>query len=398
MSLFKKVIRKVNSLGRRTQSFFDCIKSSMKFKGPLRHKFVYLNFLLLARKKGVIPFRWTRIADMYTDDFFNYQGASKEEKEWAYAHGFSSYKLADWYGVTKENYLNYMSDFVFYQPKNYIQTREIKSLYEHKCCTFFSLQPFKDSMPRHYFFLRQGRVVPLDVDEKKDYSIASIISLIKQKPIAAKACVGGHGLGFFKLVYDSNDGLFIVNNKQSETEDELVSLLSRLDNYIITDFEIPKKEYVDLCGLDAFAVIRVITVFDPKDGPQLTAALIRLGCKESGVTTDYKGTIYCGITLDDGVTFKPLIRTTDDLCAPCPEHPDTHKPLSGISIPNWEKLKKLVLAVSGYLAVTPYLVIDIVPTEKGFSILEINSHGQVRNMEPFFPFFENEYNKKAFKR
>ena len=155
---------------------------------------------------------------------------------------------------------------------------------------------------------------------------------------------------------------------------------------------------MNLCGPDAFAVIRVITVFDPKDGPQLTAALIRLGCKESGVTTDYKGTIYCGITLDDGVTFKPLIRTTDDLCAPCPEHPDTHKSLSGLSIPDWENLKKLVLDVSGFLAVTPYLVIDIVPTEEGFSILEINSHGQVRNMEPFYPFFENEYNKRVFSK
>lgn len=396
--MINKAIRLSCSLARKAKSFFDCIKSSMRYKGSLEHKFVYLRFLLLARKKGVIPFRWTRIADMYTEDFFNYQEASKAEKKWAYAHGFSSYKLADWYGVTKENHPNYMSDFVFYQPRNYIQTREIESLYEHKCCTFFSLQPFKDSMPRHYFFLRKGRVVPLDVDEKRDYSITSIVSLIKEKPIAAKACVGGHGLGFFKLVYDSNEGLFIVNNIQSKNEEELLSLLSQLDNYIITDFEIPKKDYVDLCGPNAFAVIRVITVFDPKDGPQLTAALIRLGCKESGVTTDYRGTIYCGITLDDGVTFKPLIRITDDLCAPCPEHPDTHKQLSGLSIPDWESLKKLVLDVSGYLAITPYLVIDIVPTDRGFAILEINSHGQVRNMEPFYPFFENKYNRKVFKR
>lgn len=370
----------------------------MKCKGPVNHKIKYLSFLLLARKNRVVPFRWNRIAEMYTDDYFNYQNASRREKEWAYSHGFSSYKLSDWYGVTKENYQNFMSDFVFYQPQNYIQTRELMSLYEHKCCTFFSLQPFKESMPRHYFFIRKGRVIPLDVSDKRDYSITSVVSLIKERPIAAKACIGGHGLGFFKLVYAKDEGRFIINNNQSKTEGDLESLLSRLDNYIITDFEIPKKEYVNLCGPDAFAVIRVITVFDPKDGPQLTAALIRLGCKDSGVTTDYKGTIYCGITLDDGVTFKPLIRTTDDLCAPCPEHPDTHKPLSGLSIPNWESLKKLVLDVSGYLAVTPYLVIDIVPTEKGFSILEINSHGQVRNMEPFYPFFENEYNRRVFKR
>ena len=396
--MFRKAIRSFIIVGGHVRSFLYCIKTSMKYDGPLGHKFKYLSFLLLARKKGVAPFRWNRIAKMYTEDFYNYQDTTKQEKQWAYAHGFCSYKLADWYGVTKDNYHNFMSDFVFYQPRNYIQTRELMSLYEHKCCTFFCLQPFKDSMPRHYFFLREGRVIPLDVEDKRDFEVTSIISLIKERPIVAKACIGGHGLGFLKLVYAENEGLFIVNDNQSKTEEELVFLLSRLDNYIITDFEIPKKEYVDLCGPDAFAVIRVITVFDSKDGPQLTAALIRLGCKESGVTTDYKGTIYCGITLDGGVTFKPLIRTTDDLCAPCPEHPDTHKPLSGLLIPNWENLKKLVLDVSGYLAVTPYLVIDIVPTEEGFSILEINSHGQVRNMEPFYPFFENEYNKRVFSK
>ena len=396
--MFRTAIKGLKKAIRNTTSFFECVSSSMKYEGPIGHKVKYLSFLLLARKNRVASSRWKRIAEMYTDDFFNFSETSREEKEWAYKHGFSSYKMSDWYGVTKDNYQSFMSDFVFYQPQNYIQTRALMTVYEHKCCTFFALQPFKESMPRHYFFIRKGRVVPLDVNDKRDYCITSIVPLIKEKPIAAKSCVGGHGLGFFKLVYSKDEGKFIINDNQTNTEEELVSLLSRLDNYIITDFESPKKEYVELCGSNAFAVIRVITVFDSNDGPQLTAALIRLGCKESGVTTDYKGTIYCGITLDDGVTFKPLIRTTDDLCAPCPEHPDTHKPLSGVSIPNWEDLKKLVLDVSGYLAVTPYLVIDIVPTEKGFSILEINSHGQVRNMEPFYPFFENEYNKKVFKR
>ena len=396
--MIKKAIKVFNKSRRYTKSFLECVKSSMRYKGPISHKVKYLGFLLLSRKNRVVPFRWNRIAETYTEDYYNYHDTSREEKKWAYSHGFSSYKLSDWYGVTKENYQNYMSDFVFYQPRNYIQTQEIMTMYEHKCCTFFVLQPFKESMPRHYFFIRKGRIIPLDVSDKRDYNITSVVSLIKEKPIAAKACIGGHGLGFFKFVYAKDDGRFIINDKQFKTEEELMSVLLRLDNYIITDFEIPKKDYLKLCGPNAFAVIRVITVFDSNDGPQLTAALIRLGCKESGVTTDYKGTIYCGITLDDGVTFKPLIRTTDDLCAPCPEHPDTHKPLSGVSIPNWEDLKKLVLDVSGYLAVTPYLVIDIVPTEKGFSILEINSHGQVRNMEPFYPFFENEYNKKAFKR
>ena len=205
-------------------SIYYRIKLAMKFKGSVSQKFKYLSFLRLAWKNGVARSRWGRIADMYVDDYYNYQGASKQEKKWAYTHGFSSYKLSEWYGITKDNYSDYMSDFVFYNPRYYIHTPELKALYEHKCCTYFTLQPFKESMPRHYFFLREGRVIPLDVTDKNDYDVASIIALIKERPIVAKACVGGHGLGFFKLVHAKDEGIFIVNDKQSKTEEELVSL------------------------------------------------------------------------------------------------------------------------------------------------------------------------------
>ena len=32
-----------------------------------------------------------------------------------------------------------------------------------------------------------------------------------------------------------------------------------------------------------------------------------MGCKEAGVVTDYHGTIYCGLKLDNGESFKLYI-------------------------------------------------------------------------------------------
>lgn len=377
------------------RSYCYCVRDALLFTGSIHKKIKYLGFLLLAKKHGVARSRWSRIAELYTYDYFNNQNTSRQEKKWAYSHGFNSYKMADWYGLTKDNHTSYISDFVFYRGSTYIQTPELKALYEHKCCTYFALQPFKESLPRHYFFIRGGRIIPLDVDNKIDADVSSIVDLIKTRPIAAKACIGGHGVGFYKLVYSKYDNRFLLND-QTKSEEELISVLNKFDNYIITDFESPRKEYRTLCGQDSFAVIRVITVFDKEDGPQLTAALVRLGCKDAGVTTDHEGTIYCGLSLERGVSFKPLMRVADNLYVPCPTHPDTHLSLSGFVIPTWEDLRKLVLDVSGYLAITPYLVMDIIPTEKGFSILEINSHGQVGNMEPFYPFFENKYNRRVF--
>ena len=138
-------------------------------------------------------------------------------------------------------------------------------------------------------------------------------------------------------------------------------------------------------------------IYDKEEGSKFTASLIRLGCKEAGVVTDYHGTIYCGLKLDNGESFKPIYREDDDTFIPCPTHPDTGKNLIGDIVPDWDELKRFVTEISEYIPMTPYLIMDTVPTDDGFSILEINSHGQLRILEPFYPFLKNKYNRKIFK-
>lgn len=266
--------------------------------------------------------------------------------------------------------------------------------FEHKLNTYYLLSPFKTSMPKHYWYIRNGKYFPIDVVSECNGSIDDIISLVKENPIAAKSTVGGHGVGFYKLEYINDK--FYVNFKE-KSESEFKELINKLNDYIITEYVVPHKEFQELCGEKAFAVLRIITIYDEKDGPQITGAIVRLGSKAAGVVTDYPGSIYCGINLEDGKMFKPIYRERDDFYVSCPKHPDTGKELEGNVIPNWNELKNLVKQISKYLAVTPYLVMDIIPTEDGFAILEINSHGQVRTVEPFYPFRKNKYNCKIFK-
>lgn len=367
---------------------------AITYKGGFARKLKYLSFAKLAQRNGVVDFRIDRIADLYTKDYFDFKGSSLEEKKWAYSHGFSSYKMADWYGITKENYKDYVSDFDFYAPRNYIQQNEIMSWFEHKLNTYYLLSPFKKFMPTHYYYIYKGCVMPLDVKSNKVASAKDVISLIKEKKcIAAKACFGGHGVGFYK--FDFKDDKFYSNNS-AISEDDLSRVITKMECYIITDYVTPHSFFQNLCGENTFAVMRVITVFDPEEGPQITCSAIRLGCKKAGITTDHEGTIYCGLTLDKGISFKPLYREADNLYVGCEKHPDTGKSLVGFTLPNNDKLQDLVTSVSRYLPMAPYLVMDIIPTEDGFSILEINSHGQVGNVEPFYPFTANKYNKRVF--
>ncbi len=101
-------------------------------------------------------------------------------------------------------------------------------------------------------------------------------------------------------------------------------------------------------------------------------------------------------TLDEGKLFQPEFMEKDLLYNPCELHPDTGCALEGHVVPHWDELVKLCKSISEYIPMTPYLVVDIIPTQDGFSILEINSHGQVRKIQPFYPFCENKYNCKVF--
>lgn len=368
------------------------IKRALKFEGGFKYKYTYYRYRKIARRKQVADFRIDRVAEMYTYDWLDFEGATKEEKKWFHEQGILSYKL-QWYGINKENYQNYISDFDFFGKDNYMNT-EYCQWAENKLNTYYLLKPFNKYLPKHYYYVRSGKILPLDVEEKKNGKVEDIVKLVNERPIAAKAVIGGHGTGFYKI--EKKEGFYLVNNEKKSL-DELKEIIKSLDNYIITDYVIPHKKIREICGDDAFAVMRIIAIYDENDGPQITAVILRLGCKNAGVVTDFSGTIYVGLTLDEGKSFEPIYKENEYCYRKIKNHPDTGVNLEGFQVENWEELKKLVKDVCGYVPMTPYLCVDIIPTDDGFAILEINSHGQVRVIEPHYPFLSNKYNKKLFK-
>lgn len=371
------------------------IKGCLNQKG-IKRKILYIKFATLAAKNGVVYHKIDRVATEYIADYYVETSIPQKEKNKYYLKGIPSYKF-DFYGMTEDTINDYISDFDFYNKKNYMNF-DYESWFEHKLNTYYLLAPFKSNMPKHYYYAKNGLFYPIDVDKKQNGTAEEILSLIRKRPIAAKACIGGHGKGFMKLTFHNSE--YYVNNEK-HSEEKMIRLLHELNGYIITSYGIPSEYFRNMCGENAFAVIRISTVYDGADGPQLTSAIIRLGSKKSGLVTDYDETIMCGIDLDDGKLFYPIIRYGDNegiiRKKEIEAHPDTMIPLSGTVCPNFETLKKLAKDISAYLTVTPYLVMDIIPTDDGFEILEINSHGQFRIIEPFYPFRKNPYNCKVFK-
>ena len=357
----------------------------------------YVHFYNMAKDKGVIHFRLARIAEEYTDDFFADTGISREDKEWYYERGIPTFKTG-WCGLNKSNYNDFISDYDFYSPDNYLKKPQMIKWYDYKLTTYYVLSAFREFMPRHFFYIQNGELLPVDHNIDRTGNIDDVLAILNNTPVALKACTGGHGKGFYKIECKDKD--YYINNVRSDLKG-LSDLLLSLDDYLLTSFSIPNKAFRDTCGNDNFVVLRTVTVFDKEDGPQLTGMNVRIGTSSAGIVSDYDGCIYCGVDLNNGSLFAPVIRGGDDegilTATPVPEHPDTGYRLTDLRVPNFEMLLDTVRKISSHLSMTPYLVADIVPTDNGFDILEINSHGQVRNLEPFYPFRKNEYNLKAFK-
>ncbi len=361
------------------------------------HAEKYKHFYQLAQNNGVVKFRFARLAEEYTDDYFADTGIPRCEKEWFYERGIPTFKTG-WYGLTKDNYNDYISDFDFYSPDNYLKKWQIIKWFDYKLTTYYVLSAFREFMPRHYFFIENGELKPIDFDLQRYGNAEDVLSLIQKAPIALKACMGGHGKGFYKIELDK-DG-YAINGKKAYEQD-VTQLIKSLDDYILTEYCVPSKVFQDACGKDSFAVLRTVSVFDKEDGPQITAILIRLGTSSTGLVSDYDGCINCGVDLQTGRVFNPLMRSGDAegiiKRIPLKDHPDTGVDLESLCIPNFSELNDMVKRISAHLPMTPYLVTDIIPTDSGHKILEINSHGQVRNLEPFFPFRKNKYNLRVFK-
>ena len=374
---------------RKLRRFRGLAKNALKQNGVGR-KVTYMKYAMLAIKNGVVSFRIDRIAKDYTDNYYLCPNVSNEDKKWFAQRGYAANKLP-WYGLDRDNYKDYISDFVFYNKKNYIN-KGFDVWFDNKLTTYYLLAPFKKYMPIHYFYKDDEDVFA--VDGKGRSSVEQVLSLAKDKELALKSTTGGHGEGFYKLEYDGK--AFLVNGK-AYTEPEAKKFIGGLNGYIFTEYAKPHHMFETLCGKNAFAVMRIYMINDKNDGPQMIAACIRLGSKASGYVTGYEGTVYCGIELQTGKLFRQIYMKNDLEYVHIDKHPDTGRNLEDVEIINWNEVKELTRDISEYISMTPYLVIDIIPTDNSFKVLEINSHGQFAPVEAFYPAMKNKYVKKLFK-
>lgn len=351
---------------------------TLNYKGPVKAKRWYYKNAKKAAKNGVALFRVDRVAREFTDALRESTPEMSLEEKWEYCNlGFHPHWKAR-VGVTMDNHKDFISYWEFYNKKAYVNNR-LQNLFDDKLLTYYALNKWNDYLPNHYFYMHKGKLCPLRSTEKTDPTWENVLELIKQKPLAAKKCHGGYGDGFHKLAF--NNGTILIDDRPCD-ENALKDMINSMDDYILTDFTYPSLALQNVVGEDSFAVMRVLTTYTPEEGASVDRMIIRLGTKAAGHTQAGYDILYANID-EEGCIRDTVYEYSGWHCEKMEKHPETGKTIEGFKLDGIDELKKVLSDIAGCLSVAPYLVWDIIPSEKSFSILEINSHGQLENFERF---------------
>lgn len=232
--------------------------------------------------KGLVPYlsiRW--IQDVWKDLTTNKETTLKQ-KLWAYRHGFLSYRLLQ-YGITKENYGEYISDFE-YKWLRHINPKYRKWM-EDKITVKYVCSDFNQFFPEYYYHIicKNGNnkvISMMDLPEGYTNEFEDIFRLVQEKGVLAlKPDEGSHGDGFYKFTYEN--GKYQLNYRDA-TKQQVLDILEDINNqYLVT-------EYINMCDelkrVYDGSVNTVRMIVFKKDGknPQVGNAYVRFGSKKTG--------------------------------------------------------------------------------------------------------------------
>jgi hypothetical protein len=328
------------------------------------------------------------------DDFLENREVTLKQKLWAYRRGFFSFRI-EMYGLNDENYAHYLSDFVYnkLQPVN----GRFRIWIDDKLTMKYVLYPFNEYLPKYFYHLindgREATIIRLmDCPDEYGQDVADVMNLLKAEgSLAVKLIAGTHGDGFYKITYSADK--YYVNDKPF-CKDEMLEFLQTLDGYIVTEYLFTHKNLSRIWDKTPNA-LRILTVKEEGREPQIADSYIRFGTKKSGpVEHNTAENVVAPVQLDSGL-FTNGKMIINNKIQDCKIHPDTKAALEG-KLPFWEQITETILAICSYIPQVRYMGFDIIITDNGFKIIEINSRPGIGFHNYSHPVLTNDKCKELF--
>lgn len=313
--------------------------------------------------------------DVYKDD---------EACRWALERGFlpGRTKLFG-SGFNEETYKDYYSDFDYFMahPLN----NHFAIWINDKLTLKYMLNTVGLShlMPEYYLYIENDGHYTYLMDSpgsvQKDDSY--LINLLKEKKhLALKPNNGAGGAGFFGLLYENGQ---ILMNGEVITEEEIEQIKPSLNGYIVTGF-IEQSEEMSRVFSASDCTLRIILYKKVQDQLESQAeydcllAYARFGSSRSdgasnlchgglAVTIDWKTGKFTGGFRGNSQYWG------EEGAIGFAAHPDTGVAVDGSMLPHWSEIKSGLLDLCSYLSSLDFFGMDVIITEKGFQLCEINS-------------------------
>lgn len=344
-------------------------------------------------RPGIRPYMQKLWMRSVWDDFLHTKTTNIFQKIWCWRRGFQSFRIEQ-YGLTKENYKNYLSDYQYHWLNRINNSYQV--WINDKTTTRYVMEPYKQYLAKYYYDIikMNGKTcikALQDIPEGFGANFEDMFRLLRQeKLLALKPSSGTHGDGFYRMEYA--DGKYLINGKEM-TEDEIVEMISGFKSiYIITEYLFMHKELKKIYP-NSVNTIRVAVVNQSAYAPKIMQTYMRIGSSKSGFTDNVGyGGICAKIDIESGRYYCPQ-QIRDHKFIPCPVHPDTGVAIEGI-VPNWDYMCKGVVDICKFMPELEYLGFDIAITDDGFKIIEINIHQDLHKAAEHSEEFKNFYRDK----
>ncbi len=329
-------------------------------------------FSLYAKRKGFQDYMYRNWLRGLKEDR-HLETTTAQEKLWAHRRGFYSYRIKQ-YGLNDENCRSMLSDY------DYKRLRPINGKYQKwlwdKVFMYYVLAPYQAYLPRHYFRILpeegENLILPFAPMSPEDATVDGIEKLLcEQGKLVLKQAVGSHGKGFYKLEWQAETQQIMVNDEPYTREAFRRFLMALNKPCFLSEFV---QMHPDIRAIysDVVSTVRLM-VIDMGDGPKIQSAFFRIGVSDGGHTDNLDtGGIVARVDVASG-RFGETEMLKNHIYTPCSVHPDSGVPLEGV-LPHWEPVCHAAKEIAAYLYPMEYFGFDIVITEDGFRILEVNTH------------------------
>lgn len=339
-------------------------------------------------ENGMHPTRAKELVRQIKNDVIAWP-AMYEDKDlcaWALERGFLPGRICLYGKDFNENtYKNYWSDFDYFMahPLNNHFAIWINDKLTLKY--MLNVDGLSKYMPEYYLYIENDghytylMDAPKDIEKNRDFLYKL---LLRKKCLALKPNRGSGGGGFISLRIEEGK---IIKNRDVISIHEFEELKKELSGYIVTEF-IQQSSEMERVYPDIAAALRIVlykkvqsTLEEEPDYGYLLGYARFATDKNQSASNNDQGGLAVTIDWENGVYrggFRGLTEfwgEKENEGLGFKSHPNTGVVLDGKKIPNWDIIKRGLLDICKYLSSLDFFGMDVIITEDGFKLCEINS-------------------------